>query len=672
MLFPRFRVVALFIGLAASWAPTLRADRPPRNTPPTQQPGPLDPKDPLLQALQRLQRDIDQLRSEIRGQSPAGRSMAPAKPRGVPAPSPSMSMPAPSSRPRAAAGTRTPLPSAAPIETSRSDHWAFQGAVRPPLPAVADESWSRDDLDRFILHRLERDKLRPNPDADRHALIRRIAFDLTGLPPTEKELRSFVRDEAPLDEALATAVDRYLDSDRFGERWGRHWLDVVRYADSVGRNWNAPFTYAWRYRDYVIDSLNSDKPYDRFVTEQLAGDLLPAADLAERREQLVGTGLLALGPTDIIVPEGEKLMMDRVDEQIDVVTRGMLALTVSCARCHDHKYEPVSMRDYYALAGVFCSTETLSGQRRGNYVDDRDLRLLPSPDGRTSPIPGVHSMADMQRMGWREILWTTDPNLAMGVAEGRVEDCPIRHGGDYYRRGEVVPRGDIRIAGLSGLANIRSGESGRLQLARWIASAENPLTARVIVNRVWQHLFGRGLVPTVDNFGQSGRPPTHPALLDHLATRFVDGRLSRGAAETGHRATAWSIKSLIRSIVLSRTYRMSSDGQAAAQQIDPQNEAYWRMNIRRLELEAVRDSMLDAAGRLTLRRPVGIQVAGRGERASGASPAVCSASTRRIAPCICRCCGRCCPRCTRRSTSPIRRRSRGSAKRRRWRRRHCS
>ena len=351
----------------------------------------------------------------------------------------------------------------------------------------------------------------------------------------------------------------------------------------------------------MIDALNKDKPYDRFVVEQLAGDLLPATDLESEREQITATGFLALGPTDIIVPEGEKLMMDRVDEQIDVTTRAMLGLTVACARCHDHKYDPVTMRDYYALAGVFYSTNTLSGQRRGNYVADDDLHLLPSRDGRTKAIPGVHSMADMTREhrsgGWREVLWTTDPNLAMGAAEGRIQDCPLRKDGDYYRRGMAPPRGDFQFAGLRGLKGIPRDASGRLQLARWIASRENPLTPRVMANRIWHHLFGRGLVATMDNFGSTGSEPTHAGLLDHLASRFSE---------------TWSIKSLIRDIVLSRTYRLDSKGQPAARRIDPGNRLYWRANLRRLEFEPVRDAMLAVAGRLTFQRPAGIQVAGRG------------------------------------------------------------
>jgi hypothetical protein len=488
-----------------------------------------------------------------------------------------------------------------------SEHWSFSPVSSPETLTVRNEEWVHDELDRFLLAKLEQSGLRPNPDADRHTLLRRVAFDLTGLPPSVSEIEEFVSDPAPLDKALARVVDRYLDSPRFGERWGRHWLDVVRYADSVGRNWNAPFTYAWRYRDYVIDSFNADKPYDRFLTEQLAGDLLPAGDLASRRELLTATGFLALGALDIIEPEGESLMMDRIDEQIDVTTRALLGLTVACARCHDHKYEPVKMRDYYALAGVFYSTDTRSGQYRGNYVADDDLVLLPNADGRTAPIPGVHSMADVSREhrtgGWREVLWTTDPNLAMAALEGEPRDCPLRIDGDAHKTGPAPARGEFHFAGLSGLRDIPSDASGRLELARWIASPDNPLTARVMVNRIWLHLFGRGLVETVDNFGISGSVPTHPELLDHLAVRFVTG---------GASGRPWSVKSLVRSIVLSRAYRMSSAGQTAGREVDANNDLYWRANVRRLEVEAVRDAMLSAAGRLSFERPEGIQVAGTG------------------------------------------------------------
>lgn len=564
----------------------------------------LSPDDPLLRALQELQRDVDALRGEIRGNRPEPEAMPAKTP---PVPQVGMqnamknvmqgkSLSSPAFELSKQSKRQAPLP-AVRITPAKSDHWSFQPITAPRLPPVQDTAWGRDDLDRFILARLEQAQLKPNADADRYTLLRRVTFDLTGLPPTPSEIRVFVNDRASLDAALARVVDRLLASPRFGERWGRHWLDVVRYADSVGRNWNAPFTYAWRYRDYVIDSFNADKPYDQFITEQLAGDQLSAEELNLRRAQITATGFLALGAMDIIEPEGESLMMDRIDEQIDVTTRAFLGLTVACARCHDHKYEPVTMHDYYALAGVFYSTNTKSGQRRGNYVADDDLVLLPSADGRTTPIPGVHSMADMTRLGWREILWTTDPNLAMAAVEGRVQDCPVRLNGEAYNRGPIPLRGDFHIAGLSGLNKIASDASGRLELAGWITSAENPLTARVMVNRVWQHLLGRGLVETVDNFGQSGSTPTHPQLLDHLASRFRE---------------TWSVKSLIRAIVLSRTYRLSSSGQAAGLKTDAANKLYWRAHLKRLEMEAVRDAMLAVSGRLSLERPQGIQVAGRG------------------------------------------------------------
>ncbi len=550
--------------------------------------------DQLFQAIRELQREIELLRGELRGEAP------PVVKPAMSAPAPQMRAPEPA-KPPAAQPRSLALPPVS-IARAKSQHWAFQQIQQPAVPRVEDEAWVRDELDHFILARLEAAELPPGGDADRYALLRRVAFDLTGLAPSETEIRSFVNDPAPLDEALARVVDAYLASPRFGERWGRHWLDVVRYADSVGRNWNAPFTYARRYRDYVIDAMNQDKPYDRFLVEQLAGDLLPADDLATRREKDIATGFLALGPIDIIEPEGESLMMDRIDEQIDVITRAMLGLTVSCARCHDHKYEPITMQDYYALAGVFYSTRTYSGQRRGNYVADDDLRLLASADGRTSPVPGIHSMADISRehrsgAGYREVLYTTDPNLAMGAGDQQAQDCPIRLDGEAHKYGPVPARGDFHIGGLSGLGKIPNSASGRLQLARWMVSPDNPLTARVMTNRVWHHLLGRGLVPSLDNFGSSGEEPTHAELLDHLASRFREN---------------WSVKSLVRSIMLSRTYRQTSAVTDAKLPISQQQALYGRAKLRRLEMEAVRDAMLLAAGRLTFERPQGIQVAGTG------------------------------------------------------------
>jgi hypothetical protein len=483
-------------------------------------------------------------------------------------------------------------------------HWSFRPVETPPLPTVRDETWARDDLDRFVLRRLEERGLAPNPEADRYTLLRRVAFDLTGLPPTEKEIRRFVDDPRSTDEALPAVVDRYLASRHFGERWGRHWLDVVHYADSVGRTWSAPFTYAWRYRDWVIDALNEDLPYDEFVTRQLAGDLVPADSFAEERRNRIATGFLALASLELHESESEQFRLDRIDDQIDVTTRAFLGLTTACARCHDHPYDPATMHDYYALAGVFASSETFSGQRRGEYVAADRLLTLPDEDGRIVPPDpdGVHSMSDIRRrqnsIGYEEVLYSFDPNLAMGVVEGSPGDLEIRNGGLPYDRGAAPPRGDLHLAGWPPLPDVPADASGRLQLARWIASPRHPLTARVMVNRVWQHLLGRGLVRTVDNFGLVGEEPSHPAVLDHLAARFS--------------ADGWSTKRLIRTIVLSRTYRASSAGHAANTAIDPGNELHWRANVRRLEVEALRDSLLDVAGRLEIDRPEGINVAGTG------------------------------------------------------------
>jgi hypothetical protein len=326
-----------------------------------------------------------------------------------------------------------------------------------------------------------------------------------------------------------------------------------------------------------------------------------------------------LGTHDLQGLSEAQFELDCVDEQIDVTTRAMLGLTVSCARCHDHKYDPITMRDYYALAGVFNSTRMLPGvgyRGQGNgYVDHELLVTLPiAKQGRAATptlVDGTHSMDDYQtrwRNGERTIRFTTDPNLAMGVTEGEIADCAIRIKGDPHDPADTPPRGDMHIAGLPPMPRVPPGTSGRLQLAKWIASPTNPLTARVAVNRVWLHLFGTGLVPTPDEFGISGEQPTHPELLDHLASRFM--------------AEGWSIKRLVRRIVLSRTYRLSSDtsktdtGKNDAREKDAANQLYWRANLRRLEWEPLRDSLLHAAGGLSLDRPEGIQVSGIGGKTS--------------------------------------------------------
>jgi hypothetical protein len=469
--------------------------------------------------------------------------------------------------------------------------WAFSRLQRPALPPITDKTWPKVELDAFILAK----NPKPQPDAPRAALIRRLAFDLTGLPPTWTEVNDFVRDPAPDDTALAKVVDAYLKSPRFGERWGRHWLDVVRYADSVGRTWNAPFTYAWKYRDWVIDSFNNDKPYNRFVAEQIAGDLLPATTVEQRKDQIIGTGVLALGAVDLSEGSEERFIMDQIDDQIDVTSRAFLGLTIACARCHDHKTDPVTMDDYYGLAGVFYSSQTLPGQAAkwnltgAGYVDPEMLLDLPAKlDEKVTPpakLPsGIHSMGDLQDYsrgnGRPPPPYDVDPYFAMGVIDDKPRNCEIANGGDPYDRGSAPHRGKIDLPSLPKIADVKAGESGRKQYAEWITQPTHPLTSRVMANRIWAHLFGQGIVRTVDDFGLTSANPSDPALLDHLAIQFVTG--------------GWSVKKLIRTIVLSRTYRQSL------------------VQGRRIEFESIRDAMLQISGQLQHERPDGIQVVGMG------------------------------------------------------------
>ncbi len=429
------------------------------------------------------------------------------------------------------------LASGAGAPAADTPHWSFVPVSKPAIPAVKNAAWLRDGVDVFILAKLEAAGLAPSPDADRATLLRRASFDLTGLPPTPEEFAAFLRDPAGEDAAFAKVVDRLLASPRFGERWARHWLDVVRYADSVGRTWNSPFLYAWRYRDWVIDSLNEDKPFSVFASEQIAGDLLPARTAAEKRSRLTGTGLLALGALPLQESGSQQFALDRVDDQIDVTSRAFLGLTIACARCHDHKTDPISQRDYYALAGVFQSTDTLSGGQRGAYVDPELHHRLPVDNTPAAQVPGAGGVKKLTPLSGPATMtmsndsisrgamgadgrYAVNPNLAMGVTEGGIADCAIRIKGEANQPGDMPKRGDLRIPGLPALPKIADKESGRLALAQWIASPANPLTARVAVNRIWGHLFGRGLVRTVDDFGSTGENPTHPELLDHLALRF--------------------------------------------------------------------------------------------------------------------------------------------------------
>ncbi|MDR3638538.1 MAG: PSD1 and planctomycete cytochrome C domain-containing protein [Isosphaeraceae bacterium] len=517
----------------------------------------------------------------------------------------------------------------------RKNHWAWQPLQESSPPAVRDGSWPAGTIDQYLLAALEAKGLRPVRDADKVVLIRRVTFDLTGLPPTPAEIDAFVSDGSPT--AFEKVVDRLLGSPAFGERWGRHWLDVARYGESTGSSRNLPFPHAWRYRDYVIEALTRDKPYDQFIREQVAGDLLPAGSPAERQEHLVATGFLALGVKDVNQRFKVRFIMDNVDEQIDTVSRAVLATTVSCARCHDHKFDPVPQADYYALAGIFRSTDLCAGLRNkmgGGGLDyyDTDLlislepgseraasrekvdaakkavavaraefqRLQNNPEGDEKTADGRPKRAvarqNFNRLQ-RELLDLTDPaangaKVALGVRDAKdIGDTEIRIRGEAEKLGPVVPRGFLSLLQLPDQPKINPKQSGRLELAQWLTSAQNPLTSRVLVNRVWQHLFGEGLVKTVDNFGVTGDVPSHPGLLDHLAAGFV--------------ADGWSVKRLVRRVVLSRAYRLDSGTLEANFRVDPQNRLVWRHAPRRLDAEEIRDAVLAAAGTLDRVRPQG-------------------------------------------------------------------
>jgi hypothetical protein len=520
----------------------------------------------------------------------------------------------------------------------KREHWAWQPLTNPKVPETRNKDWPRDDIDRFILASLENKNMHPVADAEKLILIRRITFDLTGLPPTAEEIDAFINDASP--NAFATVVDRLLASHAFGERWGRHWLDVARYGESTGGSRNIPYPQSTRYRDYVIDSFNDDKPYDTFIKEQIAGDLLPHQSREERDEHLIATGFLAIGVKDVNQRFKVRFIMDNIDEQIDTVGRSLLGLTVSCARCHDHKFDPIPASDYYALAGIFHSTDDCAGVRNkmgGGGLDYYDNEMLlqvgepkqlsaedkqkieelklkvaearkeflelrgnptgdePSPDGRPKRAVARQKWNRLQA----ELLALDDPaahgNAALGLREGKqIGNTELRIRGEAEKLGPVVERGFLDVLSYEGQPKIDPNQSGRLELADWLTNEKNPLPSRVMANRIWKHLIGRGIVTTVDNFGVTGDPPTHPELLDYLAQRFI--------------SEGWSVKKLIRSIVLSRTYQLTSESSPENISVDPDNRLVWRHSPRRLDAEELRDASLFVSGSLDLSRPTSFPV----------------------------------------------------------------
>jgi len=639
------------------------------------------------------------------------------------------------------------------IEDGRK-FWAYKPVAAPPVPKVKASS----DIDRFILAKLEEKELKLAQPVGREALARRIYYDLTGLPPTPSEVDSFVADKDP--KAFENLVDRLLKSPQFGERWGRHWLDIVRFGESLTLR-GFILKEAWRYRDYVIDAFNQDVAFDRFIREQIAGDLLQATTREDRRRQLIATTFLALGNTNLEEQDKVQLRMDVVDEQLDVIAKGFLAQTVTCARCHDHKFDPIPTADYYALAGILRNAKAMDhanvskwievalpgtpdeeielrkheqvladlqarinaekakavpaavkvlalGDVPGFVVDDAqakkvgewqhsthsghyigagylhdqnagkgektltfqpdlpgagryevrlayshgtsrsdavpvtvfsadgektvhvDMRKAPPIDGRyvslgeyrvekngqgyiiieTEGTKG-HVTADavtfipVDKPAKREPakvgggdtvkaleaelkrLQDSGPKRQMVmtvVDEAKIEDARVHVRGSVHNLGALAPRGFLRVATPGSAPKLPATQSGRKELADWIASKDNPLTARVVVNRAWHWLFGSGLVRTTDNFGTTGELPSHPELLDHMAGRFVDN--------------GWSVKLLVRSIVLSQTYQQSASN-PGGEKADPENQLFGRANRRRLEAECLRDTMLAVSGKLS-------------------------------------------------------------------------
>jgi len=436
-------------------------------------------------------------------------------------------------------------PAKTPPPAASRDAWSFRPVRRPALPVVKDREWCRSPIDVFLLARLEAEGLKPSPAADRVTLIRRVTYDLTGLPPTPPEVDAFLADGST--GAYQRLVDRLLASPHYGEKWGRHWLDLVRYGETNGYERDSAKPFAWRYRDYIIAALNRDKPFDRFVREQLAGDEIdPTA-----ADPLIATGYYRLGIWDDEPADRGIAHYDGLDGIISTTGQVILGMSINCARCHDHKVDPIKQRDYYRLLAFFGDVTDSNG---------RNLRKVAAGPGARIDV--------------------------MCVAERGRADTHVLLRGNPNLLGEKVDPGVPEVLG-EGSPTFVSGPGKRRALADWLTDRRNPRTARVLANRLWQYHFGRGIVPTPNDFGGLGEPPTHPELLDWLAAELMDGD--------------WHLKRMHRLILLSSAYRMSSRGAAAALAVDPANRWFWRFPMRRLAAEEVRDSILAVAGTLNLK-----------------------------------------------------------------------
>ena len=564
-------------------------------------------------------------------------------------------------------GAPFPASSPKPTVTNPSDpdegksHWAYRPLSEQDPPEPANHEWPRDDLDRFVIARLDAEGLSPAPDAASADLVRRLTFQLVGLPPTPDQLQRL--SSAPRDEALEQLVDELLASPQFGQRWGRHWLDLARYSDSNGLDENFLFREAWRYRNWVIDAVNADMPFDRFLLEQLAGDLLPHESIEQRDRQRIAAGFLEVGPKVLLGIDANRQKMDVADEQLDTIGRAILGQTIGCARCHDHKFDPVPTTDYYALAGIFTSTTVmeqrfmLNEQRvmerlvglgeGGESVDDDYEKYYREQSNLKAHVEKAKAALELLKSGTEDAVAAklamdsdgfadiskdtsqprearvasqeaylkqqeeslakppTIPPRAMVPSEA---DAPVnehvRLAGKFDDKGEQVPRGFLRVLCDVPQEALPETQSGRMQLSHWLtdpSTRAGALTARVLANRIWHHMIGRGLVRTVDNFGRTGEPPSHPELLDHLGLELI--------------RNGWSVKALIRRIALSRTFAMSSSGESGHHEVDPENILLWRAHRRRLDPESLRDAMLTAAGTLEL-NPVNSTVDYLGDQAT--------------------------------------------------------
>ncbi len=478
-----------------------------------------------------------------------------------------------------------------------ADHWAYQVPKKGPLPDVKQADWVKTPLDRFVLARLEAAKLKPSPEADRATLLRRVSLDLVGLPPTTAELGEYLNDDK--SGAFERVVDRLLASKHYGERWGRHWLDVARYADSDGYTIDAPRDI-WQYRDWVISAMNKDMPFDQFTIEQVAGDLLPNPT----REQLIATGLHRNTPSNF---EGgidfEQYRVEAVVDRVATTGAAYLGLTLGCARCHDHKFDPISQREFYQMYSFFNNVAEVDKEEDRKNFNQPFLELATPQElvrkaaynaqlkalqdeleayrkAATDPKdPGIQERLDTIRM-----IRVRDPKIPTTMVMKELPEprpAYIHLGGDFLRKGAPVVPG---VLGVLNPLDATSGRANRLDLAKWLVDKKNPLTARVTVNRYWQKYFGKGLVDTENDFGTQGDKPTHPELLDWLAVDFME--------------SGWSQKALHRMIVTSAVYRQDSVHRPDAAKVDPENRLLARQNRIRLDAEIIRDASLVASGLL--------------------------------------------------------------------------